>query len=127
MESEFMITKKNTVTFIKATTLGAAFSVLTACGIDAPKAEIAYAEATIQAARNVDANRHAGVELERAKGKLQQAKSEMRDGNNEKALRLAKESTATASLAQAKAEAGKAKTAEGQMQESLEMLKSQLK
>ena len=51
----------------------------------------------------------------------------MKEGENEKALRLANESTATASLAQAKAEAGKAKVAETQMQESLQMLKSQLK
>lgn len=122
-----MIIKKNTVLFLKATAIGAAVSALTACGIDAPKAEVAYAEATIQAARNIDANRYAGVELERAKGKLQQAKAEMKDGNNEKALRLANESTATASLAQAKAEAGKAKTAEDQMQQSLQMLKTQLK
>ena len=122
-----MITKKNTASFIKATALGVAVASLTACGIDAPKSEIAYAEATIQSARNVDANRYAGVELERAKGKLHAAKSAMKEGENEKALRLANESTATASLAQAKAEAGKAKTAETQMQESLDMLKTQLK
>ncbi len=122
-----MFTKKNAASLIKATALCVAVASLTACGIDAPKAEIAYAEATIQSARNVDANRYAGVELERAKGKLHSAKSAMKDGENEKALRLANEATATASLAQSKAEAGKAKTAESQMQQSLNMLKSQLK
>lgn len=121
-----MTSEINTMSFVKAIVLSVAASALSACGIDAPKAEIAYADATIQAARNIDANRYAGVELERAKGKLQQAKSEMKEGNNEKALRLANEATATGSLAQAKAEAGRAKTAEGQMQESLQMLKSQL-
>ncbi len=122
-----MFTKKNSEAFVKATILSAALVSLTACGIDAPKAEIAYAEATIQSARNVDANRYAGVELERAKGKLHEAKSAMKDGENEKALRLANEATATASLAQAKAEAGKAQAAENQMQQSLKMLESQLK
>ena len=122
-----MFIKKNTASFIKATALGVAIGSIAACGIDAPKAEIAYAEATFQSSRNVDANRYAGVELERAKGQLHQAKTAMKDGDNESALRLANESTATASLAQAKAEAGKAKTAETQMQESLKMLESQLK
>jgi len=122
-----MFTKSNTAAFIKVIALAGAVAAISACGIDAPKAEIAYAEATIHSARNVDANRYAGVELERAKGKLHEAKSAMKDGDNEKALRLAKESTATASLALAKAEAGKAKMGESQMQESLNVLESQLK
>ena len=122
-----MFTKKNTASLIKATALCAAVSVLTGCGIAAPKSEIAYAEATLQSARNVGANEYAAVELERAKNKLQQAKSEMKDGNNEDALRLANEATAEGNLAQAKTEAGKASASEKQMQQSLEMLKSQLK
>ena len=122
-----MFTKKIMPSFIKAIALGGVIASITACGIDAPKAEIAYAEATIHSARNVDANRYAGVELERAKGKLHEAKSAMKDGENEKALRLAKEATATASLAQSKAEAGKAEMAESQMKDSLNMLESQLK
>ena len=122
-----MFTKKNTASLIKATALGAAVSVLTGCGIAAPKAEVAYAEATVQSARNIGANEYAAVELERAKNKLQQAKAEMKEGNNESALRLAKESTAEGELAQAKTEAGKAHASEKQMQQSYEMLKSQLK
>jgi hypothetical protein len=117
-----MYTIKNSASFIKATALGVATASLIACGIDAPKVEIAYAEATVQSAQNIDANRYAGVELERAKGKLQEAKQAMKEGENEKALRLAKESTATASLAQAKTEAGKAKTAEIEMQEGLDII-----
>ncbi len=122
-----MFTKKNTASLIKTTALSAAVLVLTGCGIAAPKAEIAYAEATLQSARNIGANEYAPVELERAKNKLQQAKSEMKEGKNEDALRLAKESTADGNLAQAKTEAGKASASEKQMQQSLEMLKSQLK
>ena len=122
-----MFTKKNAASLIKATALGMAVSMLTACGIAEPKAEIAYATATVRSAEAVDANQYAGVELERAKGKLQQAQSEMTSGNNETALRLANEATADASLAQAKAEAGKAKTAESQVKNSLKSLKSQLK
>jgi hypothetical protein len=122
MESQFMLIK-----LIKATTLGVAVSVLTACGIAAPKAEVAYAEATIQSAQNVDASQYAGIELEKAKEKLRQAKAEMKEGNNENALRLAKEATADASLAQVKAEAGKAKSAEHQVKESIKSLKAQLK
>ena len=122
-----MFTKKNTALFLKAAALGAAVSVLTGCGIATPKAEIAYAEATLQSARNIGANEYAAVELERSKNKLQQAKAEMKDGNNESALRLAKESTAEGELAQAKTEAGKAHASEKQMQQSYEMLKSQLK
>jgi hypothetical protein len=52
---------------------------------------------------------------------------QLKEGENDKALRLAKESTATASLAQAKTEAGKAKTAETQMQEGLDIIKTQIK
>ncbi|OQK15128.1 hypothetical protein AU255_19305 [Methyloprofundus sedimenti] len=122
-----MFTKKSTASLIKASALIAAVSVLTGCGIAAPKSEIAYAEATLQSARNVGANEYAPVELERAKNKLQQAKSEMKEGKNEEALRLANESTAEGNLAQAKTEAGKASASEKQMQQSLEMLKSQLK
>jgi len=122
-----MFTKKNTVSLIKATALGATVAVLTACGIAAPKSEIAYAEATIQSARNIGASEYSAVELERAKNKLQRAKAEMRDDNNEAALRLAKESTAEANLAQAKTDAGKAHAAEKQMQKSMQMLESQLK
>ncbi|GAW85258.1 conserved hypothetical protein [Bathymodiolus platifrons methanotrophic gill symbiont] len=119
--------KKNTTSLIKATVVVAVVSALTACGIAAPKTEIAYAEAMLQSARNIGANEFSGVELERAKNKLQRAKEEMKDGNNEKALRLANESTADSSLAQAKTEAGKASAAEKQMQKSMQMLKSQLK
>ncbi|WP_221896578.1 DUF4398 domain-containing protein [Bathymodiolus japonicus methanotrophic gill symbiont] len=122
-----MFTKKNTASLIKAIALGVAVSVLTGCGIAAPKAELAYAEATLQSARNIGANEYAAVELERAKNKLNQAKAEMKEGNNESALRLAKESTAEGELAQAKTEAGKASASEKQMQQSYEMLKSQLK
>lgn len=122
MESQFMFIK-----LIKATTLGVTVSVLTACGIAAPKAEVAYAEATIQSAQNVDASQYAGIELEKAKEKLRQAKAEMKNDNNESALRLAKEATAVASLAQVKSEAGEAKNAERQAKESIKSLKTQLK
>lgn len=122
-----MFTKKTTASLIKATALGVAVAALSACGMAPPKTEIAYAEATLQSARNIGANEYAAVELERAKSKLQMAKKEMHEGNNEIALRLAKESTAEASLAQAKTEAGKANASEKQMQHSFEMLKSQLK
>ncbi|MCK5354372.1 MAG: DUF4398 domain-containing protein [Methyloprofundus sp.] len=122
-----MFTKKQSASFIKVIAFAGVVASTTGCGIDAPKAEIAYAEATIHSARNVDANRYAGVDLERAKGKLHEAKSAMNEGDNEKALRLAHEATATASLAQAKAEAGKAKMAESQMKDSLNMLESQLR
>ncbi|WP_428356337.1 DUF4398 domain-containing protein [Methyloprofundus sp.] len=121
-----MFIKNNTAALIKATALGVAVSALSACGIAPPKTEVAYAEATLQSARNIGANEYAAVELERAKNKLQQAKSEMKEGNDEAALRLANEATAEASLAQAKTEAGKAGASEKQMQQSLQMLKSQL-
>jgi len=116
-----MIKKPNTMLLIKASILSVAVSTLAACSIDTPKAEIAYAEATINAAQNMGANNYAAVELERAKSKLQQAQSEVKEDNNELALRLAKESAATAELAQAKAKDGKAKLAESQLQESLKI------
>lgn len=111
----------------RSVALGAALSIITACGIDVPEGKIAYAEATIQSAKDIDANKYAGVELERAKNKLQQAKEKVKEGDNEAARRLALESTATAELALAKADAKKAKIAEEQSKESLRMLKSQLK
>jgi len=122
-----MIKKQSTALLIRASILTGAVSILTACGIDAPKAEIAYAEASIHAAQNMEASSYAAAELERAKNQLKQSKSEVKDDNNERALRLAKESAATAELAQAKAENGKAKLAESQMQESLKIENSHLK
>jgi len=122
-----MITKKSTTTLIKVTALSATVSILTACGIAAPKSEIAYAEAALQSARNADLKGNAGVQLERAANKLQQAKSEMEDGDNVKALRLANETIADANLAQAKAQAGIARSSESDMKKSLEMMKTQLK
>ncbi|MDF1582571.1 MAG: DUF4398 domain-containing protein [Methyloprofundus sp.] len=122
-----MFTKKSIATLLKATALGAIISALTACGIAPPKTEIAYAEAALQSARNADLEGNAGVQLERAASKLQQAKAEMKDGDNAKALRLANEAIADANLAQAKAQAGIAQSSESDMQKSLEMLKTQLK
>jgi len=122
-----MFTKKSTTALLKATALGVSVSVLVACGIAAPKTEIAYAEATLQSARNADLEGNAGVQLERSANKLQQAKTEMNEGENAKALRLANESIADANLAQAKAQAGIALSSEKDMKESLEMLKTQLK
>lgn len=122
-----MFTKKSTAALLKATALGVSVSVLVACGIAAPKTEIAYAEATLQSARNADLDGNAGVQLERSANKLQQAKTEMNDGENAKALRLANESIADANLAQAKAQAGIALSSEKAMKESLEMLNTQLK
>ena len=121
-----MFTQKKTVSFIKAAALGVAVASITACGIDAPKLEIAVAEKAIETARDSGAKEYAGAELERSKGKLREAKVAVKDGENEKALRLANESIATADLAQAKAGAGKAKTAESQMQESVDDSKSRL-
>jgi len=107
--------------------LSTTISILTACGIAAPKTEIAYAEAALQSARNADLKGNAGVQLERAANKLQQAKSEMEDGDNTKALRLANETIADANLAQARAQAGIARSSESDMKKSLEMMKTQLK
>lgn len=122
-----MFTKKNTTVLLKAAALGVSVSVLSACGIAAPKTEIAYAEAALQSARNADLEGNAGVQLKQAASKLQKAKEEMKDGDNAEALRLANEATADANLAQAKAQAGIARSSESNMQKSLEMLKTQLK
>jgi len=122
-----MITKKSTTPLIKVAALSTTISILTACGIAAPKTEIAYAEAALQSARNADLKGNAGVQLERAANKLQQAKSEMEDGDNTKALRLANETIADANLAQARAQAGIARSSESDMKKSLEMMKTQLK
>jgi len=127
MENEIMFTKKSTATLIKVTALSVTISVLTACGIAAPKIEIAYAEAALQSARNADLEGNAGVQLKQAESKLQKAKEEMQDGDNATALRLANEAIADANLAQAKAQAGIARSSEGDMQKSLEMLKTQIK
>ncbi|MCF7971745.1 MAG: DUF4398 domain-containing protein [Methylococcaceae bacterium] len=122
-----MFTKKSTAILLKATALSATVSVLTACGIAPPTAEIAYAEAALQSARNADLEGNAGVQIERAANKLQRAKAELKDGENAKALRLANETIADANLAQAKAQAGIAQSSEKDMKKSLEMLEEQLK
>jgi len=122
-----MFTKKSTATLLKAAALGVSVSVLSACGIAAPKTEIAYAEAALQSARNADLDGNAGAQLKQAASKLQKAKEEMKGGDNAKALRLANEAIADANFAQAKAQAGIARDSEADMQKSLEMLKTQIK
>jgi len=122
-----MFTKKSTATLLKAAALGVSVSVLSACGIAAPKTEIAYAEAALQSARNADLDGNAGAQLKQAASKLQKAKEEMKGGDNAKALRLANEAIADANFAQAKAQAGIASDSEADMQKSLEMLKTQIK
>lgn len=94
---------------IKGSTLAGAVASIVACSIDPPIAEIAYAEATVQSAINVGANLYADIELESAKGKLYEAKLAMKEGNNDKALRLAQEATVTASSAQEKSELSKSR------------------
>jgi len=103
-----MIIKKSIINLSKAAILSSTIIILSACEIAPPKADIAYAEATLLSAKNTGATEYAGVEFDEAQKKIQQAKIEMDAGNNTIALRLAKESLAVANLAKSKSKANKA-------------------
>lgn len=90
-----------------------------------PEADFSRAQTLIQTAEQQGAPEFAAAELERARGKLNQAQIVAEQGNGEQAARLAQEAAVDAELAAAKAAAGKARKAADELDESIETLRSE--
>ena len=106
---------------------GAAVLFLTACASAParPEADFSRAQTLIQTAEQQGAQEFAAAELERARGKLNQAQIVAEDGKGEQAARLAQEAAVDAELAAAKATAAKARKAADELDKSIETLRSE--
>jgi hypothetical protein len=90
-----------------------------------PVEQLARASTLIEQAEKTGAARFAAADLEQARGKLSQAQAAADDGNQETALRLAKEAAVEAELAQARSSAAEAKNAEEELERSLQTLREE--
>jgi flagellar biosynthesis component FlhA len=104
-----------------------AVMALTACAgaPERPTAEFSRAQTMIQTAEQQGAQEFAGVELERARGKLRQAETEANEGDTEQSERLAQQAAIDAELAAAKSAAAKARKAADELERSLETLRNE--
>ncbi len=91
-----------------------------------PVAEIATARAAVSAVEDVDVQRLAPVQLDRAKTKLARAEEALDDRNYDEARRLAEESLADARLARAQADALSAQRSASELEQSIEVLRSEI-
>lgn len=91
-----------------------------------PTAALLAAEQAIAAAERDDVTEYATPEITEARSKLNAAHSAVQQEEMVQAERLAHESRADAELASAKAEAGKAKVVNDEMQKSIDTLKQEM-
>lgn len=90
-----------------------------------PIAELARANTLIEQAEKTGAARFAAADVEQARGKLSRAETAADDGDQETALRLAKEAAVDAELAQARSAAAEAKDSEEELERSLQTLREE--
>lgn len=90
-----------------------------------PVAQLTRAATLIEQAERTGAARFAAADIEQARGKLGRAEAAAEEGNQEAALRLAKEAAVDAELAQARASAAEAKQAEEELRRSLQTLREE--
>jgi hypothetical protein len=107
--------------------MGAAVVGLAGCAASParPEADFSRAQTLIQSAEQQGAPEFAAADLERARGKLNQAEIVAEQGNGEQAARLAQEAAVDAELAAARAAAAKARKAADELDQSLETLRSE--
>ena len=104
----------------------AGFAVMSGCAStnENVREEVARTEATVQQVQQSGMTQQAGgLELEEAKDKARQARAELDDGNEEKALRLAEQARLDADLAQAKARSHSAQRSAEEVRTSIEQLR----
>lgn len=101
--------------FTSAFTATGALVLLAACAGEPPRAELGAADAAIQAAQHSGAGERAPVDLNNARMKYQSANVAVRDGDYDRAKRLASEAEIDAQLAGAKADAEASKAAAQQV------------
>lgn len=101
-------------------------AALSCCGsVPPPTARLEAASATIADAERADAARHAPLELQQARTRLNEAQAAEQNGDNAAAARLAEEAQADARLADVKARASSAETAVTALQSDIQTLRQQ--
>jgi len=100
--------------------------VLSACASAPPNDALTAAEMAIAEAEQERVADYASPELSAARDKLTAARAEVHKENMERARRLAEEARVSAALAAAKAEAAKAVEVNREMEQSIQILKSEL-
>jgi chromosome segregation ATPase len=100
---------------------------LAACANEAPPtAQVTLADSTIRDAETAGAVQYSPVELNSAREKLEAARRNMQDDNNEQARRLAEEAEADARLAELRARTKTIRDAVAAIQSSIDTLRSEL-
>jgi hypothetical protein len=100
---------------------------LAACANEAPPtAQVTLADSTIRDAETAGAVQYSPVELNSAREKLEAARRNMQDDNNEQARRLAEEAEADARLAELRARTKTTRDAVAAIQSSIDTLRSEL-
>jgi len=108
--------------------LAAGTLALAACAneIPAPTEQVALADNNIRNAETANAVRHSPVELNMAREKLEGARRQMQDGNNEEALRLAEQAELDARLAELRARTKTTQEAVAAVRSSIDTLRREL-
>jgi Domain of unknown function (DUF4398) len=104
-----------------------AFAGALACSTPTqPAKEIGKAEVAVKSAEQDNQTQQAaGLEMTMAREKLERAKTAMRDGDREKAERLAEEAEVDAELARVKAESQSAQSAALELERSIQSLRGE--
>ncbi|ACI99964.1 DUF4398 domain-containing protein [Rhodospirillum centenum] len=102
--------------------------LLAACSStpDTPPPSLSAAQAAIQGVDPQTVNRHAPVEMQQARERLDQAQAAWRDERTEAASRLAEESLAMVRLAQARSNAAEAQAAREDVARTIRTLESEV-
>lgn len=106
----------------------AAVLLLAACSStpDTPPPSLSAAQAAIQGVDPQTVNRHAPVEMQQARERLDQAQAAWRDERGGDASRLAEESLAMVRLAQARSNAAEAQAAREDVARTIQTLESEV-
>ena len=100
---------------------------LAACANEAPPtAQVTLADSTIRDAETAGAVQYSPVELNTAREKLEAARRNMQDDNNEQARRLAEEAEVDARLAELRARTKTTRDAVAAIQSSIDTLRREL-
>jgi len=104
----------------------AAAAALACAAPTAPVREIGKAETAVKGAEQENKTQEAaGLEMTMAREKLERAKQALRDGDKEKAQRLAEEAQVDAELAHVKAESETAQDAALELERSIQSLRGE--
>jgi hypothetical protein len=91
----------------------------------APEQAMTLAEGNIRQAEQAGAAEYSALELDRARQKLNQARTALQNDDNENAFRLAEQSAADAELAAVQARVGQSEEAVAEIRESIRTLQTE--